>query len=572
MSRKSNEKKKRAAKQVEFAKLDHKVAALWTRVSSEKQEQNNCSLETQDKVCREYAERNGITIKKPFGGTHESAKKMGEEFKKMIAEVRRDKEINVILVYSYDRFSRTGAEASMLKALLKSKGVYVVSATQPVDPDSASGDFMEDVLLLFSKFDNTIRKDKCVGGMKECLRRGEWFNAAPFGYDHYKENKHHYLKVNWKGELLRKAFRWKADEGLSNPEICERLKALGLEIDRKKLSYIFMNPIYCGYIRHNLLDEGELVKGNHEPIVDEETFKKINGASKAGYEHKEVTENFPLKRHVRCADCGGYLTGYPRKGWCYYKCNKIGCKNNQSAIKMHNKYIGLLDSYGIPKEFHGILKKVLVELFKGCHESRMEMTSTLNKKKTEVENKIKNVQYRFGVGEIGEEVYNVTMSKLKEEQSEITQQLESITENLSNKVKYIDAVIVMCCKLGSLWNEGNFHFRQNLQKLVFPDGVLFDKKIDGYRTEIDNVVFDIFRRFSDGYKNNKGAVNELLSLYVGVARLERATACTPCKNASQLHHTPIACILSNCGCKDTNVFYTNVHFAKKKLPLQRNNS
>ncbi len=26
--------------------------------------------------------------------------------------------------------------------------------------------------------------------------------------------------------------------------------------------------------------------------------------------------------------------------------------------------------------------------------------------------------------------------------------------------------------------------------------------------------------------------------FVGVARLERATACTPCKNASRLHHTP----------------------------------
>ena len=31
----------------------------------------------------------------------------------------------------------------------------------------------------------------------------------------------------------------------------------------------------------------------------------------------------------------------------------------------------------------------------------------------------------------------------------------------------------------------------------------------------------------------------ILLLSVGVARLERATACTPCKNASQLHHTPI---------------------------------
>ena len=72
----------------------------------------------------------------------------------------------------------------------------------------------------------------------------------------------------------------------------------------------------------------------------------------------------------------------------------------------------------------------------------------------------------------------------------------------------------MCYKLGSLWSEGNFHFRQNLQKLVFPDGVLFDKKIDGYRTEIDNAVFDIFRRFSDDYKNNKGTADNLLSLFV----------------------------------------------------------
>jgi len=28
------------------------------------------------------------------------------------------------------------------------------------------------------------------------------------------------------------------------------------------------------------------------------------------------------------------------------------------------------------------------------------------------------------------------------------------------------------------------------------------------------------------------------SFVVGAARLERATACTPCKNASQLHHAP----------------------------------
>ena len=37
---------------------------------------------------------------------------------------------------------------------------------------------------------------------------------------------------------------------------------------------------------------------------------------------------------------------------------------------------------------------------------------------------------------------------------------------------------------------------------------------------------------------NKKRTTSMIVLFVGVARLERATACTPCKNASQLHHTP----------------------------------
>ena len=59
-------------------------------------------------------------------------------------------------------------------------------------------------------------------------------------------------------------------------------------------------------------------------------------------------------------------------------------------------------------------------------------------------------------------------------------------------------------------------------------------------------------------KPHKKSSRFLSCSFVGVARLERATACTPCKNASQLHHTPIALIcvayLSICGCKDRNFF------------------
>lgn len=99
-------------------------------------------------ICRKSC----YSYKKYYGGTNESAKVEGKLYREMIAEVARDKEINIILVYSFDRFSRAGYEAMMTKAYLKAKGIYVVSATQATDPDSAAGGFMEDVIFLLGDF------------------------------------------------------------------------------------------------------------------------------------------------------------------------------------------------------------------------------------------------------------------------------------------------------------------------------------------------------------------------------------------------------------------------------------
>ena len=40
----------------------------------------------------------------------------------------------------------------------------------------------------------------------------------------------------------------------------------------------------------------------------------------------------------------------------------------------------------------------------------------------------------------------------------------------------------MCCQLGSLWIEGDFESRQELQKVVFPSGIFLDKENGNYRT------------------------------------------------------------------------------------------
>ena len=87
------------------------TAVAYTRVSTKKQADNNQSLTTQSNQIQQYAQRQGIKIIEQFGGTFESARTDERaEFKQMMAYVKKHN-IGLILVYSFDRFSRSGANA-----------------------------------------------------------------------------------------------------------------------------------------------------------------------------------------------------------------------------------------------------------------------------------------------------------------------------------------------------------------------------------------------------------------------------------------------------------------------------
>ena len=86
-----------------------KEAVIYTRVSTKEQVDNNASLETQMKHCTKYADEKELDIVEFFGGTYESAKNdERKEFQKMLSYVKRRKTIGYVIVYSYDRFSRSG--------------------------------------------------------------------------------------------------------------------------------------------------------------------------------------------------------------------------------------------------------------------------------------------------------------------------------------------------------------------------------------------------------------------------------------------------------------------------------
>ena len=90
---------------------------VYTRVSSKEQADTNMSLSTQRKLCEQYANKHNLIVLGYFGGTYESAQNdERKEFNTMLAFVKKCREkISYIIVYSVDRFSRSGANAIYIK-------------------------------------------------------------------------------------------------------------------------------------------------------------------------------------------------------------------------------------------------------------------------------------------------------------------------------------------------------------------------------------------------------------------------------------------------------------------------
>ena len=67
----------------------------------------------------------------------------------------------------------------------------------------------------------------------------------------------------------------------------------------------------------------------------------------------------------------------------------------------------------------------------------------------------------------------------------------------------IPKIIATASNISILWESGNLETKRRIQKLVFPEGVLWDKEISGYRTPETSEFFEIMSRFSDTYINKK---------------------------------------------------------------------
>ena len=105
----------------------------------------------------------------------------------------------------------------------------------------------------------------------------------------------------------------------------------------------------------------------------------------------------------------------------------------------------------------------------------------------------------MGTGEIDKSAYEVTLSALQAELATLSEQLSNLTQSLSNIDEVASHACVIASQLDTLWENGDFKTKVDLQNLLFPEGVLWDRNIGDYRTEKTNSVFETIKRISINY-------------------------------------------------------------------------
>lgn len=506
------------AKKSKFAeRIEGSNCIIYTRVSTKEQEQGY-SLETQKREIESTCEKNNFLILAYFGGVFESAKTDERaEFNRMLKFARRSKErVSHIMVYSVDRFSRSGANAIYIANELRKENIKIFAVTQPSDTFTATGKMQQNMQFIFSEYDNDLRREKCTAGMKEMLLNGYWCTKAPLGYTQITRKKRENLTldarqkitVNETGKLIRKAFYWKANDRLPNVEIVQKLKNLGLVVRKQQLPDILSNPFYCGILSHNLLN-GQVIEGKHEKLVSKEIFLKANNVKSRNYTWKHNTDfgDVPLKNFIKCDICEKPYVGYivKKKGLWYYKCNTIGCKCNRSAKVLNQKFGEEIEKYKLMEKY---IQPVKAEFIKSFYESARESINMMNSLKghlNEIKKKTEALEERYAIGEIERELYQKFIGKYRKERLDVCTEMDALTFENSNLEKRVEKYLEILMNPSKIWASNGYLGKLDLQELLFPKGIVYDREKEQYRTtEVNEVAFVMRQLSREAEVNEKG--------------------------------------------------------------------
>ncbi|MFA5062836.1 MAG: recombinase family protein [Candidatus Omnitrophota bacterium] len=305
--------------------------AIYTRVStSEGLEQEFTSLDNQRESAESYIQsqkaEGWVILPECYDdGGFTGANTDRPALQKLIEDIKAHR-INCVVVYKVDRLSRSLLDFSQLLEFFDQNSVTFVSVTQHFNTQNSMGRLTLNILLSFAQFEREIISERTRDKMGAARKKGKWIGGCiPLGYDLDKEN--HKLIVNLQeAKLVREIFALYLKEhsllGVTKiintkgyrtkiRKLAEDKQRGGVKFSHTSVEKILKNPYYAGKVRY----QSTLYTGEQEPILDDETFQKVQDALHTNPDKPKMRA--PITKQIsllggllRCRACNSsmYLT------------------------------------------------------------------------------------------------------------------------------------------------------------------------------------------------------------------------------------------------------------------------
>lgn len=230
---------------------------------------------------------------------------------KLLSDIKNQK-INCVVVYKVDRLSRSLTDFAKLLEFFDKNSITFVSVTQAFNTNTSMGRLTLNILLSFAQFEREIISERTKDKLSAARKRGQWTGGyIPIGYRLEEKDKKKKLVIEPEGEkLVREIFdlylkgnstlkisQILNERGLRTYQVtCKNGRVIGgVKFSVAKIQWMLRYVAYMGKVDYN----GQIYDGEHEAIIDEETFKKTQALLDQNHRERKVTKN---------TDCTGLLS------------------------------------------------------------------------------------------------------------------------------------------------------------------------------------------------------------------------------------------------------------------------
>lgn len=467
-------------------------AYIYVRVSTAEQVENY-SLDTQERACQEFCEREGLEVVRIFREEGESAKTANRpQLQAMInacATEGRRAGVTAVVVFRVDRLARAVEDYAAISSALLKLDIRVRSAGEAFD-DTPAGKLVENLLAAVAQFDNDARSARTIEGMKEALRRGRWVWRPPLGYLRTAGDAPMSMIIDPEvAPLIRHGFEAIALRQLTRTEALTEVTNLGLvtrtggPLRPQVFGELLRKEVYSGRIRKPEWDID--VEGDFEAIIEPELFEAVQdvlqGRTSAARVRERNHPDFPLRRIVRCGQCsspltGSWSTGRSRRRYPYYRCPQKNCRGtNIRKERLEELLETRLGEMSLRSEMLDLLGAVVSDAWKERVQTAKAAERALTTRLMDVERRRDRLTdaYLDGRG-IDQQNYEKQIRRLDNDEKVLRNRLDAATPPEANLARAIDLAQAMLMDLPRCWNRLEPQHRPHFLSALYPAGLIYE--------------------------------------------------------------------------------------------------